>query len=372
MDDLRVCLLTHGWSRATGSGVDRYAWEIIKNAKGFMPIVMPEGGLTGDLYFPLRKLPHTIRVLRKDVDVVHATSPLLVDPLLLQAKKKLVVTIHDAMPFHESLSHYIWMKGKPSHLYPTTTALKQAYGRFCIHLSRFAQKIIVPFKIVRDDLVNVVGIVPKKIRIIRMGVDHSVFRPLHTVREDTTEKSILFIGWTTYGEGFDTALKAFSRLNHEDSSIKLVIAGKNYPERIQRLMKIYGIKKEKVRIMGFVADKELPRLYNEATVYVSLQLGGFSLSIFEATACGTPVVASNSVDIQEIMGGSVELVNPCNTEEVYEALHRILTDKSHRADLSTKGMEHSIRFSWHKTAEDTLQVYEELVAENSSEGSREG
>lgn len=361
MDDLRVCLLTHSWSQATGSGVDRYAWEIIKNAKGFTPIVVPEGGLTGDLYFPLRKLSHTIHVLRQDMDVIHAASPLLVDPLLLKAKKKLVVTIYDTIPFHETSSNF-WMKGKPSYLYPTTSALKQAYGRFCIHLSRFAQRIIVPFKIVREDLVNVVGIAPEKIRIIHLGVDHSVFRPLHTVREDINEKRILFLGWTTYGEGFDTTLKAFSRLNHEDSSIKLVIAGKVYPERIQRLMKIYGIKKEKVRIMGFVADEELPRLYNEATVYVSLQLGGFSLSIFEAMACGTPVVASSSLDIQETVGGSVELANPCNTEEVYEALHRILTDKSHRADLSTKGLQHSMNFSWRKTAEDTLQVYKEVVA----------
>jgi len=361
MDDLTVCLLTHSWSQATGSGVNRYAWEIIKNAKGFTPIVVSEGGLTGDPYFPLRKLPHTIHVLRQDVDVIHAVSPLLVDPLLLQAKKKLVVSIHDTIPFHKSSSNF-WMKGKLSYFYPTISEIKQAYGRFCTYLSRFAQRTIVPFKIVKEDLVNVVGIAPEKIRIIHMGVDHSVFRPLRTVRDDTNEKTILFLGWTTYGEGFDTVLKAFSSLHREDSSIKLVIAGKTYPERIQRLMKIYGIKREKVRIMGFVPDEELPRLYNEATVYVSLQLGGFSLSIFEAMACGTPVVASNSLDVLETLGESVELVNPCNKKEVYEALHRILTDKSHWADLSSKGLKHSMRFSWRKTAEDTLQVYKEVVA----------
>jgi glycosyltransferase involved in cell wall biosynthesis len=87
---------------------------------------------------------------------------------------------------------------------------------------------------------------------------------------------------------------------------------------------------------------------------------GFSLPALEAMASATPVIASRLPIFQEIAGNAFLPVDQHSTDEIREAMLRISNDETLRKDLIDRGRERSQRFSWHNTAEKTLNLYKNL------------
>jgi alpha-1,3-rhamnosyl/mannosyltransferase len=75
-------------------------------------------------------------------------------------------------------------------------------------------------------------------------------------------------------------------------------------------------------------------------------------------ASGVPVLTSNTSSLREIAEGAAVLVDPLSVRDIFEGLHRLLTDDDLRNDLRRLGLERAKKFSWRKTAEETLRVYE--------------
>ena len=87
---------------------------------------------------------------------------------------------------------------------------------------------------------------------------------------------------------------------------------------------------------------------------------GFCFPILEAMEVGVPVVASNNSSLLEIAGDAALLVNSQNTEEISQAIYKILSDDSLRKSLIEKGKENIKRFSWQNCAQKTLEVLNDL------------
>jgi len=118
-----------------------------------------------------------------------------------------------------------------------------------------------------------------------------------------------------------------------------------------------------VRFVGRVDDNDLPALYRLARVFVFPSLyEGFGLPPLEALACGTPVVASNTSSLPEVLGDAALLVPPLDVGAWVQALRRALTDAALRRTLSQRGLERAAHFTWQRTAEATLRVYEGVLA----------
>jgi glycosyltransferase involved in cell wall biosynthesis len=77
-----------------------------------------------------------------------------------------------------------------------------------------------------------------------------------------------------------------------------------------------------------------------------------------ASSC--PVVTSNTSSLPEVVGDAAITVNPYDTDSLAEAMRRVLTDNKLRDDMIRKGLEQSKKFSWEKTAEQTLEVYNQV------------
>lgn len=106
-----------------------------------------------------------------------------------------------------------------------------------------------------------------------------------------------------------------------------------------------------------MADTELPSLYGNALAFAFPSLEeGFGLPVLEAMACGVPVITSNRSSLPEVAGDAALLVDPLDTHALACALNRILTDGALRDELRDKGLARSRRFTWEKTAKDTLSV----------------
>lgn len=89
---------------------------------------------------------------------------------------------------------------------------------------------------------------------------------------------------------------------------------------------------------------------------------GFGLPILEAMACGVPVVSSNAASMPEVAGSAALYFNPFSIEEMSIQIQNIAMDRSLRSKLRHLGFENVKRFSWDRTARETLAVYDELLS----------
>ncbi len=114
-----------------------------------------------------------------------------------------------------------------------------------------------------------------------------------------------------------------------------------------------------VIFLGRVQNGDLVYLYNLARCLAHpAYYEGFGLTPLEAMACGTPVVASNVSSLPEVVGDAALLIDPNSEEELAVALQRLLTDETLAASLREKGLARARTFSWERTAEETLAVYQ--------------
>lgn len=78
-------------------------------------------------------------------------------------------------------------------------------------------------------------------------------------------------------------------------------------------------------------------------------------------ACGTPVIASNTTSIPEIVGNNAILINPWDTDELFEAMLKVLEDNILKENLITKGFIRASQLSWDSTARQTLKAYNKII-----------
>jgi glycosyltransferase involved in cell wall biosynthesis len=108
-----------------------------------------------------------------------------------------------------------------------------------------------------------------------------------------------------------------------------------------------------------VPDDHLPALYRGAALFAYPSLHeGFGLPVLEALACGTAVVTSNTLSLPEVGGDAVRYVEPLDVSSIRDALHELLSDDARRAQLAARGPAQAARFSWRRTAEETLAAVE--------------
>ena len=126
---------------------------------------------------------------------------------------------------------------------------------------------------------------------------------------------------------------------------------------------IRGCVQNDVRFLGFIPIEVLRIFYDAAKVFVFPSLyEGFGLPPLEAMAHGTPVLASNTSSLPEVVGQAAVLVNPENVFEIMRALHRVLLDQVLREKLKRRSYEQAKKFSWDASAAQIHAVYEEVAA----------
>jgi len=117
-----------------------------------------------------------------------------------------------------------------------------------------------------------------------------------------------------------------------------------------------------VRFLGFIPLDTLRIFHELATAFVFPSLyEGFGLPPLEAMASGTPVIASRSGALPEVVGGAAMLVNPENVFDIARGILEVLLNGELRQELILKGRRQAARFSWSRTAREVLAVYDEAM-----------
>ncbi|MFH1142644.1 MAG: glycosyltransferase family 1 protein [Candidatus Uhrbacteria bacterium] len=226
-----------------------------------------------------------------------------------------------------------------------------------------AQTIIAPSESTRSDTIKLFGLDPEKIKVIPHGVNHQFFKPKmlpqdHGIRSQyrLPENYILFMGTIEPRKNLHALLDAIS----ENSKLKthnsqLVISG-SPGWRSQDILDRFK-QMPNVHYLGYIPQEHRPALYRAAQAFVFPSIyEGFGLPVLEAMACGTPVITSHSSSLPEITGDAALLINPYNANDIAIALDELTQSDNLRQNLIQAGLEQASHFTWHKAAEQTLDI----------------
>lgn len=234
---------------------------------------------------------------------------------------------------------------------------------------RRADAVIAISKSTHRDMLSHYGLDASKCFVIYPGFD-SRFHPvqdrgnLNSVQEmyGLPGRFFLYVGTLEPRKNLPNLLRAFAAAGNEQ--LTLVIAGKKgwMYQPIFDLVQTLRIDR-KVLFTGFIADEDLPALYSlaEAFVFPSLY-EGFGLPVLEAMACGTPVITSNVSSLPEITNDAAFLVDPLNIEGMSAAIQQLAEDANLRQELSQRGLRQASQFGWQRSAAETLNVYQYVMA----------
>lgn len=318
---------------------------------------MSQGNLPNSFYWGVEELTFPFKTFPVHAAVYHAVSQQIAKAAIFTMKRPLVTTIHDLIPFKDSLTAFY----KDKEL--SGDSIRFRYMRLCTFIAAKSDLIIAPFEVTRKDIVSKLNVSAKKIRIISYGVDTKVFKPLKLSASENAKKGekrvVFFVGGFNPRKGIDKLMEAFSKVVKEQPNVELWICGKwNFFDG-RALAKKLGILNH-VKVLGHVPDSLLPLYYNLSDLVVLPYRIGFSLPVLEAMACGKAVITSDTPDLKEIVGGFVEAVCPTDVEKLAESMSYLLSDDSVREELAQRAYGKAQLLSWDNMAKKTMDVYCEL------------
>lgn len=125
-----------------------------------------------------------------------------------------------------------------------------------------------------------------------------------------------------------------------------------------------------VNFCGAIDEADKPALYQGATAFIfPSTYEGFGLPPLEAMACGVPTVTTDKSSLPEVVGSAAYLVpDPTDTRQLAAAMIGLTVDAALHTDLKIRGLQQASQFSWRKTANQTMLVYQQVLAGLSGAG----
>ncbi|MDY7076448.1 MAG: glycosyltransferase family 1 protein [Chloroflexota bacterium] len=291
------------------------------------------------------RLPIPVETVTGPLDIFY--SPDFVLPPTRRSTRTLL-TVHDL-----SFLHY------PDAFVPS---LRRYLERVVPRSIARADRVLADSEATRADLIAHLGTPLDKVHVLYSGVD-ARFRPGPEPGESERLQArygvgdqpyVLSVGTLQPRKNYVRLIRAFASLVSET---QLVIAGGRgwlYQDIFAEAEK-HG---DRVRILGFVDEADLPALYRNAALCAFPSLyEGFGLPVLEAMACGVPVVSSSVSSLPEVAGDAALLVDPLDTAGLAEAMARVLADADLRHRMVTRGYAQATQFTWERAARQLLDTF---------------
>jgi len=214
-----------------------------------------------------------------------------------------------------------------------------------------------------SDLVEL-GYPRESICIAYNGLDWSVYSGCSDLCSDKSD-TVVYFGRITPYKRIEELIKAW-RLVEDETSARLVVAGRAEPRYLRKLMNLaQKLNLERIEFKTNVPHHEKLRLLAEAKILVYTSTReGWGQTILEAAACRVPAVAYNVPGLRDAVKHMETgiLVEPGNTKELANAITTLLRDEGLRKRLAENAYRYAQRFSWDRTAEEFLKILELVTA----------
>jgi len=300
----------------------------------------------------------SVRLLhRPRLDVVCGADAIFLPSLqsvAVRSTTKLLVTMHDL-----SFERYPEFFSRKSRLWH-----RLVNPRWLCHR---ADAIVATSEHTKNEVVEYYGIPSERVAVTPLGVDDSFFRRAVNSEIDRMRRQyglpqryILTVGNLEPRKNVASILAAYGQLQPDAD---LVVVG----QAVRGGEALYGQAQtlkngNRVHFLGYVSANDRPIVYQAAAIFVyPSYYEGFGLPALEAMASGTPVIASNTTSLPEVVGNAGILVDPYDVSDLTEALAALLKDSNLCRRFADRGVARAKEFSWQRTAEMTAAVVSQLA-----------
>ncbi len=299
------------------------------------------------------RLPIPVEVITGRLDLFY--SPDFVLPPTLGGVRTLL-TVHDL-----SFLHY------PDAFVPS---LRRYLERVVPRAVARADRVLADSESTRTDLVTHLNVPPDQVEVLYSGVDARFCpAPEPGERERIGERYgigehpyVLSVGTVQPRKNYVRLVRAFAQVTVPRwPGLRLLIAGGQgwLCDEILAEAERHG---DRVRVLGFVDDVDLPALYRHAALFAFPSLyEGFGLPVLEAMACGTPVVCSNTSSLPEVAGEAALLVDPLDIAGLAEGMLWVLADEGQCQEMVARGLARAAQFTWERAARQLHAAFELLL-----------
>ncbi len=277
------------------------------------------------------------------LDLIHSPNP-----IPIPGGRKKIITVHD-LSFIDT----------PGFLMPE--AKKYFSGTLKRSLEK-ADRIITVSEYSKERILEHFGTrFEDKITVIYHGCDLAEITE-KPVKFKLPEEFLLFTGTLEPRKNLTTLIKAYSLAGKKRSGLKLILAGKKgwMFEEINRLISVLKLEND-IIISEYLEREELKFLYKKAKILVfPSHYEGFGLPILEAADSELPVIASGLKVFKEIFREFPVYFEENDPEDLEGKISLLLEDKTMYERKKNEARSVSKRFSWEKSAKETLKIYNEL------------
>ena len=252
----------------------------------------------------------------------------------------------------------------PETAHPKIVKMHQASWKI---LKERQAHVIAVSRSTRKDIIELLEFEPSRVHLIYEALPQEVITTAQSVTDDQyeyflkklklTKPFLFFVGTREPRKNLLKLIEAWKPLAKD---FELIIAGESGWDETEKVKTKYP---ENLRFLGKVSDQELAVLYSEAAVFVYPSLyEGFGLPILEAFYHGTPVVTSHNSGMAEVGGTAAELVDPESATNIRQGIETILNEsKKEQQQRLQKMILRQQLFSWEKTAQQTIEVYQKAM-----------
>lgn len=300
-------------------------------------------------------LPLAVR--KYNIDILHCTSNTA--PIL--CKTPLILTLHDI----------IFLEARDKNNKSIYQNLGWLYRKLVVpKIINKCRRIITVSEFELNNIINKLSISPNRMKMIYNGYNQW-FKPLKNIEAVTTKYIaqtgyFFFLGNTDPKKNTERTIIAYSEYLKRSKIKRELLVGDlalQYLDEILTKNKLGSIK-DNIKLTGYINNSDLPYIYNGAFTFLYTSLReSFGIPLLEAMACGTPVITSNTSSMPEIAGNEAALVNPESIEEITQMMLKIEEDSEYRNRLKDIGENRVKDFSWKKSAENLLVVYNDVYNE---------
>ena len=297
------------------------------------------------LIYAANDLYNTYEIGKGNFDIYHPTyyNP---DLIKYAKNKPLVATYHDMI--NEKFSGvYKELQSDKSIISQKKRLIEKANG------------IIAVSENTKKDLIEIYGISPSKIKVIYLGNSFSA----NTDSSLPLVKNpyLLFVGNRGLYKNFIPLLTAIAPLLISNDISLVCAGGKIFDSTEQDHMESLSLTNKVQQVA--INDVSLANLYSNAISFIFPSLyEGFGIPILEAFSCNCPCVLSNRGSLPEVAGDAAIFFEPDDLHSMFEAVKKVIEDQSLRNKMVQRGKERLKRYSWSKHVQDTIQLYNEIIA----------
>ncbi len=301
-------------------------------------------------------------VLKHKVDIFFFPAVYSYFPIF--NRTKVLLTLHDVIADHHP--EMIFPNAKSKYLWKLKQRVAIGQADLIATVSENSKKEIVEYFRLPESRLRIISEAARPIFKV-LPKNNGFVSTLDRYGLDYGEKFLLYVGGISPHKNLGRLIDAFMQIDDPTETLKLVLVGdykddpffSAYPQLRAQVtnLRLSG----KVMFTGFVSDEDLAYLYNAATLLVFPSLEeGFGLPAIEAMACGTPVAASRTGSLPEILGPVGRFFDPLSVPDMSRVIREVLLDERLRQKMRSDGLKRSESFQWKQAAEDTLAIFEEL------------